>query len=86
VAPRGVTQWARNVDAAGELLLQRGRQRQRFRTRAVPDVDKPEILRAYLDRFQTTVQRYFPVRAGSPAAAFASIAGRYPVFELIEVG
>ncbi len=86
VAPRGVTQWVRNADVAGELLLKRGRRRQRFRTRAVPNTEKPEILRAYLDRFRTTAQRYFPVRAGSPATEFAPIAGRYPVFELLDAG
>jgi hypothetical protein len=29
------------------------------------------------------VQRYFPVPAGSPAAAFRDIALNYPVFELL---
>ena len=51
--------------------------------RAVPDVEKPEVLKAYLDRFKVTVQRYFPVPAGSPAEALAPLAPRYPVFELI---
>jgi hypothetical protein len=30
-----------------------------------------------------TVQRYFPVRAGSGPEAFTEIASRYPVFELL---
>jgi hypothetical protein len=30
------------------------------------------------------VQRYFPIAAGSEAQAFAAIAAKYPVFELIE--
>jgi len=42
-----------------------------------------EILKAYLDRFRLTVQRYFPVPAGSGAQAFRDIADRYPVFELL---
>ena len=29
------------------------------------------------------VQRYFPVPASSPAAAFREIASNYPVFELV---
>jgi deazaflavin-dependent oxidoreductase (nitroreductase family) len=86
VAPRGRTHWVRNVEVAGEVVLKRERSRQRFRTRAVPSDEKPEILRGYLDRFRTTVQRYFPVRAGSDAAAFAPIVGRYPVFELLGDG
>jgi deazaflavin-dependent oxidoreductase (nitroreductase family) len=84
VAPRGATQWVRNAEVAGHVVLKRGRSRRQFRIRAVPDADKPEILRAYLDRFRTTVQRYFPVRAGSAAAEFAPIVKRYPVFELLD--
>ena len=82
VAPRGRTQWVRNAEAAGEVILRKGWRRQRVRVRPVPDSEKPEILSAYLDRFKLTVQRYFPLRAGSPPTEFAPIAGRYPVFEL----
>jgi deazaflavin-dependent oxidoreductase (nitroreductase family) len=84
VAPRGRTQWVRNAEAAGEIALKRGSWRQSFRLRAVPDAEKPELLKAYLDRFKIAVQRYFPVAAGSDAQAFAAIAANYPVFELIE--
>jgi deazaflavin-dependent oxidoreductase (nitroreductase family) len=82
VAGRGWTQWVRNAEAAGEVVLRKGRRRQRVRVRPVADADKPPILSAYLDRYATTVQRYFPVRAGSSPAAFAPIVARYPVFEL----
>lgn len=84
VAGRGRTQWVRNAEALGEVVLQRGRRRHRCRIRPVPDADKPEILRAYLERYRTTVQRYFPVRAGAGPEAFATIAARYPVFELLD--
>ena len=84
VAPRGYTQWVRNAEAAGEIALKRGSWRQSFRLRAVPDAEKPELLKAYLDRFKMAVQRYFPVPAGSAVQAFAAIAANYPVFELIE--
>jgi deazaflavin-dependent oxidoreductase (nitroreductase family) len=83
VAPRGRTQWVRNVEASGEVTLKRGRSRREFRLRAIPDAERPEILKAYLDGFKSTVQRYFPIPAGSPATAFASIAPYYPVFELV---
>ena len=85
VAPRGRTQWVRNAEAAGEVMLKRGRQRRRFSLRTLPEGERPEILREYLDRYRLTVQRYFPVKAGSAASAFAEIANRYPVFELEEV-
>jgi F420H(2)-dependent quinone reductase len=83
VAPRGRTQWVRNAEAAGEIMLKKGSFRQSFRLRAVSDADKPQYLKVYLDTFKTTVQRYFPVPAGSEAQAFASVAGNYPVFELV---
>lgn len=83
VAPRGRTQWVRNAEAAGEVTLKRGRTRRSYRTRPIPDAAKPELLKAYLDRFKTTVQRYFPVPAGSPPQAFAQVASDYPVFELL---
>lgn len=83
VAPRGRTQWVRNAEAAGEIALKKGSYHRSFRLRAIADADKPELLKAYLDSFKTTVQRYFPVAAGSEAQAFASVAANYPVFELM---
>jgi len=85
VAPRGRTQWVRNGEAAGEVALKRGRNVRRYRLRPIPDIGKPSVLRAYLNRFKVTVRRYFPVPAGSPPEAFAAIAPRYPVFELLPV-
>lgn len=86
VAPRGRTQWVRNAEAAGAITIKRGRSIRTFRVRAVPDAEKAAVLSVYLDRFRTTVQRYFPVRAGSGPAAFAELLGRYPVFELLPSG
>jgi deazaflavin-dependent oxidoreductase (nitroreductase family) len=83
VAPRGRTQWVRNAEAAEEVTLKRGDAKLKFRLRAIPAVEKPEILKAYLDNFKREVQRYFPVAAGSPVQAFALVAQNYPAFELI---
>ena len=82
VAGRGETQWVRNARASGRVWLRRGRRREEVLVRALADGEKPEVLKAYLDRFKLTVQRYFPVPAGSSAEAFVAIAARYPVFEL----
>lgn len=82
VAPRGRTQWVRNAESAGEVTLKRGSFRQTFQIRPLSDAEKPDILKAYLDSFKTTVQRYFRVAAGSPVEAFAGVAKDYPVFEL----
>lgn len=83
VAPRGRTQWVRNAEAAGEIALRRGSKRQKFRLRAIPESDRPPILKAYLDKYQREVQRYFSVPAGSPPEAFAEVSSNYPVFELL---
>jgi deazaflavin-dependent oxidoreductase (nitroreductase family) len=83
VAPRGQTQWVRNAAAAAEIVLKRGSTRQQFCLRAIPDAEKPPILKAYLDSFKTEVQRYFTVVAGSPPEAFARVASYYPAFELL---
>jgi deazaflavin-dependent oxidoreductase (nitroreductase family) len=82
VAPRGYTQWVRNAEASGEATLVRGAIRERVKLRVLADDEKAEILKAYLDRFKPTVQRYFSIPAGSPKASFAPLAGHYPVFEL----
>ena len=82
VAGRGRTDWVRNAEAAGEIVLKKAWTRWRFRLRPVPNAEKGEILKAYLDRYRPTVQRYFPVPAGSEPQAFLAVADRYPVFEL----
>jgi deazaflavin-dependent oxidoreductase (nitroreductase family) len=84
VAGRGRTQWVRNAEVAGGVRLRKGWRTERYRVRLVQDSEKPEILSAYLDRFKLTVQRYFPLPAGSAPEAFGELVGRYPVFELVQ--
>lgn len=83
VAPRGYTQWVRNVAANSEASLIRGLKRREVSLKPIDDDAKADILKEYLDRYKTTVQRYFPIEAGSPAEAFQPLAARYPVFEVI---
>lgn len=82
VAGRGETQWVRNVRAGGEVVLKKGRRAETFSAVPVADEEKPDILKAYLERFRLTVGRYFPVAPGAPSEAFRPLAPRYPVFEL----
>ena len=86
VAPRGDTNWVRNARAPGRVTLRKGHQSDDFAVREVGLAERPELLKAYLDRFALTVQRYFPIPRGSPASEFAPIAERYPVFELTPAG
>jgi deazaflavin-dependent oxidoreductase (nitroreductase family) len=83
VAPRGYTQWVRNAIASGTVALKKGQRSEEFAIRVLADNEKPEILKSYLDHFKLTVQRYFPVPAGSPAEDFRPLTREYPVFELI---
>src|ERR1700733_9778025 len=53
VAPRGTTQWVRNLRAAdgtGELRI--GRRVEPFRATEITDDDKPAVLRAYLKKWK----------------------------------
>ncbi len=83
VGTRGETQWARNARMTGQIWLRKGSRREAFQLRPLADGEKPEILREYLNRYKLTVQRFFPVHAGSPLESFSAIAADYPVFELL---
>jgi deazaflavin-dependent oxidoreductase (nitroreductase family) len=82
VAPRGDTQWVRNVVGNLKATLVKGAKRENVRLRPIADEAKAEILKAYLDRYKLTVKRYFPIPAGSPLKEFEPLVGRYPVFEI----
>ena len=83
VAPRGHTQWVRNLRVAGsgELLL--GRTSEPFKAIEVPDSEKIPILRAYLERWKVEVGIFFGgVSADSPDDELRRIAPDHPVFRL----
>jgi deazaflavin-dependent oxidoreductase (nitroreductase family) len=81
VAPRGRTQWVRNAEAAGEVILKRGARR-KFRLRPLEESEKPQVLKAYLISYKSVVQKFFPIPPDAPPEEFAKIAAGYPVFEL----
>jgi hypothetical protein len=82
VSARGETNWARNARTAGEVVLARAMRRRRYAVRELPLSMRPPVLKAYLDRFASEVQRFFPIPKGSAVEAFNDLAPRYPVFEL----
>ncbi len=84
VAPRGETEWVRNVRAAGgRLTLTRGRRGQAMAAVELPDDQKPELLRQYLVRWKFETGMFFDgVGPDSTEAELAAIAGRHPVFRL----
>jgi deazaflavin-dependent oxidoreductase (nitroreductase family) len=83
VAPRGETQWVRNLRAAGEAQLRVGRRVETFTHRELADDEKPEILRAYLKRWKFEVGVFFDgVDAKAPTEKLREIAPGYPIFEV----
>lgn len=81
VAPRGVTQWVKNLRAIGEGELKLGRQVERFRATEIADEAKTDVLRAYLRRWKAEVGVFFGgVGAGSSDADIRRIAPNHPVF------
>jgi deazaflavin-dependent oxidoreductase (nitroreductase family) len=83
VAARGETAWARNARAAGHVVLRKGSRHESCAVRELDNAEKPRILKAFLDRFASQVQRFFNSPAGSPEDSFRATAAGKPVFELI---
>jgi deazaflavin-dependent oxidoreductase (nitroreductase family) len=83
VAPRGVTQWVRNLRVAGTGELRVGRSVEAFTATEMLDADKAPILRAYLKRWKAEVGVFFDgVSATSSEADLARIAPDHPVFRI----
>jgi deazaflavin-dependent oxidoreductase (nitroreductase family) len=84
VAPRGVTQWVRNVRAAnGQAQLRVGRRTEDVRMIELADEAKPALLRAYLKRWWFEVGVFFDgVNAKAPESQLRQIAPGYPVFRV----
>jgi len=81
VAPRGETQWVRNLRVAGGGELRLGRKLQAFTAVEVTGPDKVELLRAYLRKWKMEVGVFFDgTSADSSDEEIAAIAPRHPVF------
>jgi deazaflavin-dependent oxidoreductase (nitroreductase family) len=85
VAPRGNTQWVRNLRAAnGEGELRIGRKTERFTATEIGDDAKPAILRAYLKKWKFEVGVFFDgVDAKAPEETLRRIAPGYPIFRIV---
>lgn len=83
VSPRGVTQWVRNMRAAGGGELRIGRRTSAFTATEVTGVDTVPVLRAYLKRWAWEVGAFFDgVDAGSSDEQLVAVAADHPVFRL----
>jgi deazaflavin-dependent oxidoreductase (nitroreductase family) len=83
VAPRGETQWARNLRVSGEGRLLVGKSSEGFTAVELADEDKAPVLRAYLKRWKFEVGVFFDgVGPDSSDEELRGAAPKHPVFRL----
>jgi deazaflavin-dependent oxidoreductase (nitroreductase family) len=87
VSPRGTTQWARNVRAAGAVDVGPRWRRRRLRATEVTDSAKPELLRRYLDKWYWEVKGHIEgLTPDSGDDQLRAAAPSIPVFALADLG
>ncbi len=87
VAPRGLTQWVKNLRVAGTGELRVGRRTESFTATEVVDEEKVPILRAYLKRWKAEVGVFFDgVSGDSSDDELRRIAPDHPVFRIATDG
>lgn len=83
VAPRGNTQWVRNMRVAGGGELRIGRRVERFTATELPVEERPRLLRAYLKKWKWEVGVFFQgVGPDAPDDKLLAIAPDHPVFRI----
>lgn len=83
VAPRGQTQWVKNLRASGHGSLRVGRRTQAFSAVELGDDEKPPLLRAYLKKWKFEVGVFFDgVGPDSSDEQLRQIAPDHPVFRV----
>jgi deazaflavin-dependent oxidoreductase (nitroreductase family) len=83
VAPRGETDWVRNLRASGGGELRLGAQRHAFRAVEIADAEKVPVLRAYIRRWWFEVKRFFELSGpDAPDSELTRVAPQHPVFRI----
>ncbi len=83
VAPRGTTQWVRNLRVAGSGELRLGGRSEAFRATELADEDKLPVLRAYLRRWKFEVGQFFQgVGPDATDEEVRAIAALHPIFRI----
>lgn len=83
VAPRGQTQWVRNMRAAGGGELRLGRRAEPFTATELPDTEKLPVLRRYLEVWGWEVGQFFEgVTKDATDEQLVRIAPGFPVFRI----
>jgi deazaflavin-dependent oxidoreductase (nitroreductase family) len=82
LAPRGATEWVRNLRVAGEGELRKGSRARRFTAREVADSDKLPLLRLYVDRWAWEAKDFLGVDKDATDDQLREIAHENPAFEI----
>jgi deazaflavin-dependent oxidoreductase (nitroreductase family) len=83
VAPRGETEWARNLRASGRGELHLGSKVEPIRVAELSDDQKPPVLRAYLRLWKSEAGSFFAVSGPDAGEAeLRQIAPQHPVFQI----
>ena len=82
VAPRGETDWTRNLRTAGWGELMRGRRVERVSAIEVVGEERVRALAAYTRRYGWLTGRFFDARRRDGRAGIRRIAGRHPTFRI----
>ena len=83
LAPRGNTQWVRNMRAAGGGRLKLGRKTEDFKATEILDDSRATLLRAYLKKWKWEVGAFFDgVGPDSTDEQLLAIAPDHPVFKI----
>ncbi|HET7387906.1 MAG TPA: nitroreductase/quinone reductase family protein [Nocardioidaceae bacterium] len=83
VAPRGQTEWVRNIRVAGSAELRVGRRTETVTVTELADADKPVVIRAYLKRWVWEVGRFFDgLTADATVEEMLAVAPGFPVFRV----
>jgi deazaflavin-dependent oxidoreductase (nitroreductase family) len=83
IAPRGTTQWVRNLRASGDGELRVGRRTEAFSATELPDDVKLPLLREYLRKWGWEVGQFFEgIDKNSTDEQVEAIASGFPVFRV----
>ena len=83
VAPRGHTQWVRNIRVSGGGELRLGRKAEPFTVTELPDGEKLPVLRRYLERWGWEVGQFFEgITKDATDEQLVAVAPGFPVFRI----
>lgn len=85
LAPRGETEWVRNIRIAGRARLVTGDRSEEFAVIEVADADKLPVIRAYLKKWAWEVGAFFEgLSWRSPDDDVRAVASGFPVFRILD--